>query len=79
MEATAHVTDDGEVFFSYPPGRDTAERTIQAVSDCLSGGTRLEVRRYRDEAGESHAGVDALVWEVIRLGGTVSDVVVPTT
>ncbi len=78
MEATAHLADDGGVIFSFPPSPDTAEKTIQAVGDCLSGGLRLEVRRYRGEAIQNDA-VDALMQEVIRLGGNVVEVVVPTT
>jgi uncharacterized protein with von Willebrand factor type A (vWA) domain len=79
MVATAHVSDDGGVIFSSPPGPDTAEKTIQAVSDCLSGGARLEVRRYIGEARHSPASVDALIREVIRLGGAGVDVVVQST
>jgi hypothetical protein len=79
MEATAHVADDGTVVFSFPPAPQTADKTAQAVSDCLSGGVQLEVRRYRDEAVEGASGVDALMRQVLRLGGTMSEVILPST
>lgn len=79
MEATAHVGEDGRAYFSYPPDTVTTEKTFQAVSDCLSSGTQLELRRYCDDTGASAAFVDAFVSEVIRLGGTVTDVIAPST
>ncbi len=79
MEATAHITDDGFPFFSYPPAPETGERTIQAVDDCLSARTQLEVRRYRSESLEGESGVNALIREVTRRGGHVTEVVLPAT
>jgi uncharacterized protein with von Willebrand factor type A (vWA) domain len=79
MEATAHITDDGSAFFSYPPAPETAERTIQALDDCLSARTQLEVRQYRSESREGESSVNALIREVIRRGGHVTEVVLPAT
>lgn len=78
MEATAHTGFHGKVSFSYPPARVTAKKTVQAVTRCLSTGTQLEIRRYRDEFGTGITGAEALTQDVARLGGTVTDVVVPS-
>jgi hypothetical protein len=79
MEATAHITDDGHSFFSYPPAPETAKRTIQALDDCSSARTQLAVRRYRSESQEGESGVNALIREVTRRGGHVTEVVLPAT
>jgi len=79
MKATAHITDDGDAFFSYPPAPETARRTVQALDDCLSARTQLEVRRYRPESIEGESGVNALIREVTRRGGHVTEVVLPAT
>ncbi len=39
-EPTAHLLDDGEVFFSYPPVRETVEATLTEVARC----TREDIR-----------------------------------
>lgn len=79
MEATAHTGEDGAAFFSYPPAPETTEKTVQAVSDCIAAGGRLEVRRYRSQATAGESGVDTLIREVTRLGGQVTEVVLPTS
>jgi hypothetical protein len=75
MEATAYTDDEGVPFFSYPPAPETAEKTIQALDDCLSARVQLEVRRYRPESLEGESGVNALIREVTRRGGHVTEVV----
>jgi uncharacterized protein with von Willebrand factor type A (vWA) domain len=79
MEVTAHTTEQGAAFFSYPPAPETAERTIQALDDCLSARTQLEIRRYRSESREGESGVNALIQEVAHRGGQVTEVVLPAT
>ncbi|MBW3557564.1 MAG: hypothetical protein KY454_11580 [Actinobacteria bacterium] len=40
-EPTAHVTASGEVFFSYPPVRETVDATLAEVSRCTRDGIRI--------------------------------------
>ncbi|HLG92997.1 MAG TPA: hypothetical protein VKY15_08475, partial [Acidimicrobiales bacterium] len=40
-EPTAHVMDNGEVFFSYPPVRETVEATLTEVARCTREGIRI--------------------------------------
>ena len=38
-EPTAHITPDGEVFFNYPPVRETVEATLREVMRCTRDGS----------------------------------------
>jgi uncharacterized protein with von Willebrand factor type A (vWA) domain len=40
-EPTAHIMEDGEVFFSYPPVRETVEATLTEVARCTREGIRI--------------------------------------
>jgi uncharacterized protein with von Willebrand factor type A (vWA) domain len=40
-EPTAHVLPDGEVYFHYPPVRETIEATLREVVRCTSAGIRI--------------------------------------
>ena len=40
-EPTAHLLEDGEVFFNYPPVRATVEATLQEVLRCTRDGIRI--------------------------------------
>jgi uncharacterized protein with von Willebrand factor type A (vWA) domain len=40
-EPTAHIRDDGEVFFSYPPVRETVDATLREVARCTREGIRI--------------------------------------
>jgi uncharacterized protein with von Willebrand factor type A (vWA) domain len=42
-EPTAHIDDGGEPFFSYPPVRETVDRTLQQVAACTREGIRINV------------------------------------
>ena len=42
-EPTAHLTDDGYPVFSYPPTRETVERTFREVRRCTRDGIRINV------------------------------------
>lgn len=37
-EPTAHILEDGEVFFSYPPARETLHATLAEVKKCTKAG-----------------------------------------
>jgi uncharacterized protein with von Willebrand factor type A (vWA) domain len=40
-EPTAHLMTDGEVFFSYPPVRETVDATLTEVARCTRDGIRI--------------------------------------
>jgi uncharacterized protein with von Willebrand factor type A (vWA) domain len=40
-EPTAHITPDGDVFFNYPPVRETVESTLREVMRCTREGIRI--------------------------------------
>jgi len=40
-EPTAHITESGEPFFSYPPVRQTVDATLREVARCTSEGIRI--------------------------------------
>lgn len=40
-EPTAHILDNGEPFFSYPPVRETVDATLQEVARCTRDGIRI--------------------------------------
>jgi uncharacterized protein with von Willebrand factor type A (vWA) domain len=40
-EPTAHLMEDGEVFFNYPPVRATVDATLSEVLRCTREGIRL--------------------------------------
>ncbi len=40
-EPTAHITDSGEVFFHYPPVRETVDATLAEVARCTRAGIRI--------------------------------------
>ncbi|MGH9133231.1 MAG: hypothetical protein ACRDZZ_04785, partial [Ilumatobacteraceae bacterium] len=40
-EPTAHVTPNGDVFFNYPPVRETVEATLREVVRCTRAGIRI--------------------------------------
>ncbi|HLG66692.1 MAG TPA: VWA domain-containing protein [Acidimicrobiales bacterium] len=42
-EPTAHIEQDGEVFFSYPPVPETLRRTMAEVVRCTRGGITINV------------------------------------
>jgi uncharacterized protein with von Willebrand factor type A (vWA) domain len=42
-EPTAHIEDDGQVFFSYPPAARTLERTMAEVVRCTRAGITINV------------------------------------
>ncbi len=42
-EPTAHLTDDGRPLFSYPPTRETVDRTLREVRRCTRDDIRINV------------------------------------
>jgi len=40
-EPTAHITPAGEVFFNYPPVRETVDATLREVNRCTKEGIRI--------------------------------------
>ncbi|MEJ5255439.1 MAG: hypothetical protein WHS89_08830 [Acidimicrobiales bacterium] len=40
-EPTAHITDSGDVFFNYPPVRETVDATLREVARCTREGIRI--------------------------------------
>jgi uncharacterized protein with von Willebrand factor type A (vWA) domain len=40
-EPTAHITASGQPFFSYPPSRETVDRTLAEVAACTREGIRI--------------------------------------
>jgi uncharacterized protein with von Willebrand factor type A (vWA) domain len=40
-EPTAHITSSGDVFFNYPPVRETVESTLREVMRCTRDGIRI--------------------------------------
>ena len=40
-EPTAHIEPNGEVFFNYPPVRETVESTLREVMRCTKDGIRI--------------------------------------
>jgi len=40
-EPTAHITPSGDVFFNYPPVRETVDATLREVSRCTRDGIRI--------------------------------------
>jgi uncharacterized protein with von Willebrand factor type A (vWA) domain len=42
-EPTAHIDDRGEPFFSYPPVRETVDRTLKEVAHCTREDIRINV------------------------------------
>jgi uncharacterized protein with von Willebrand factor type A (vWA) domain len=40
-EPTAHILDNGEPFFSYPPVRETVDATLQEVARCTREGITI--------------------------------------
>jgi uncharacterized protein with von Willebrand factor type A (vWA) domain len=40
-EPTAHITPHGDVFFNYPPVRETVEATLREVTRCTRDGIRI--------------------------------------
>jgi uncharacterized protein with von Willebrand factor type A (vWA) domain len=42
-EPTAHIEDDGDVFFHYPPVHETLRRTMAEVVRCTRAGITINV------------------------------------
>ena len=40
-EPTAHITERGDVFFNYPPVRETVDATLREVNRCTRDGIRI--------------------------------------
>lgn len=40
-EPTAHITESGQPFFSYPPARETVDKTLSQVAACTREGIRI--------------------------------------
>ena len=40
-EPTAHITASGEVFFNYPPVKETVDATLREVARCTREGIRI--------------------------------------
>lgn len=40
-EPTAHITESGDVFFNYPPVRETVDATLREVARCTREGIRI--------------------------------------
>jgi uncharacterized protein with von Willebrand factor type A (vWA) domain len=40
-EPTAHITPTGDVFFNYPPVRETVDATLREVARCTRDGIRI--------------------------------------
>ena len=40
-EPTAHITERGDVFFNYPPVRETVDATLREVARCTRDGIRI--------------------------------------
>jgi uncharacterized protein with von Willebrand factor type A (vWA) domain len=78
MKPTAHLTDDGDPIYQFPPGPETIRRTKQAIARYADPGLQLEVRHF--VPSEPPAGrrpdfpselVDELVQAVLDAGGLV--------
>ena len=63
-EPTAHLTDDGRPLFSYPPTRDTVDRTLREVRRCTREGIRINVFML-----DATPHLARFVEEVTRLNG----------
>ena len=53
-EPTAHITPGGEPFFSYPPIRETVDRTLQEVARCTREGIRINTFMLDPDMGLRH-------------------------
>ncbi|MEC9395473.1 MAG: hypothetical protein VYA89_06450 [Actinomycetota bacterium] len=63
-EPTAHLTDDGRPLFSYPPTRETVDRTLREVRRCTREGIRINVFML-----DATPHLTRFVEEVTRLNG----------
>ena len=54
-EPTAHITPSGDVFFNYPPVRETVEATLREVVRCTRDGIRINT--FMLDANELPDGV----------------------
>jgi len=63
-EPTAHLTDDGRPLFSYPPTRETVDRTLREVRRCTREGIRINVFML-----DATPHLARFVEEVTRLNG----------
>jgi uncharacterized protein with von Willebrand factor type A (vWA) domain len=50
-EPTAHITPEGEVYFNYPPVRETVELTLREVARCTKEGIRINTFMLDADAG----------------------------
>jgi len=63
-EPTAHLADDGRPLFSYPPTRETVDRTLREVRRCTREGIRINVFML-----DATPHLARFVEEVTRLNG----------
>jgi uncharacterized protein with von Willebrand factor type A (vWA) domain len=50
-EPTAHITASGDVFFNYPPARETVEATLREVMRCTRADIRINTFMLDADAG----------------------------
>lgn len=53
-EPTAHVMPGGDVFFNYPPARETVEATLREVLRCTREGVRINTFMLDADGGLQH-------------------------
>jgi len=53
-EPTAHIRENGEVFFNYPPVRETVDATLKEVARCTRDGIRINTFMLDADGGLKH-------------------------
>jgi uncharacterized protein with von Willebrand factor type A (vWA) domain len=53
-EPTAHLTASGDVYFNYPPVRETVESTLREVMRCTDDGIRINTFMLDPDSGLRH-------------------------
>jgi len=53
-EPTAHIRENGEVFFNYPPVRETVDATLTEVARCTKDGIRINTFMLDADRGLTH-------------------------
>ncbi len=53
-EPTAHLRENGEVFFNYPPVRETVDATLTEVARCTRDGIRINTFMLDADGGLKH-------------------------
>ncbi|MFZ9015840.1 MAG: VWA domain-containing protein [Ilumatobacteraceae bacterium] len=67
-EPTAHITPGGDVYFNYPPVRETVEATLREVVRCTRDGIRINTF-VLDAPTAPAAALEAFIEQMTRLNG----------